>query len=723
MENPSNNTPLQNMIDSLLPKPKNIHLDVPMDINNWWAPQNWRKDLVFRTNSVEISEYWDYISSQLDSYGFEHIGTNPSQDSGIEYGQNTNYLLLTKKDLTLPDLNLKINTKSVRAQDIYRDYLKEIPEKKKLIEQEGYYLWVDHQGLVIISLTPHGCFNGLQTFLQMATWAQLNAGAHEFVSIELSDFPSMEIRAFHLDLKNIMPTDDYIESLIKDLAKTKQNFLCIEYEDKFPYKNDLAPIKHNLAWDEPTLNKILALCRTHFIEVIPLIQVFGHTETFIRKPEFQHLQETPTGLPFENLDPLTTWSLCPLKPASIEFAHALVDQVCAAHPDSRYLHIGSDEVYQLGTCPDCQEYLKTHSKSELYINYLNKVIERVVANGKIPIIWDDYIQKYPDFLTHLHPSTVLMYWMYSSWKKGALYHHQPDVSLPGIKEDDIMPYFSIYREMGFHTMGAPSISADFDMVIPNLQTRLENIAVTAYCTAQSNSLGILNTSWVVCANPLDTQYLGILVAGGLMWNTPEDYKKLSYSHFQQSIMTQVFKIANKSTLNSWLEDYCLGTERVLHLFPIKNNSSIIASTLKTLHTIKTLATENQFLLDASIFAFEYLQNMSELVSVYWDAVENVQHYAESDNDTEKFPTMDYLSDLLQTFSDSLVKFEAAKDSLSSMFIDNSRVKPGQFEMILSMPRYATPEWLLNIQKGLELMLSGLDQFFLNLFNHQIELDR
>ena len=74
------------------------------------------------------------------------------------------------------------------------------------------------------------------------------------------------------------------------------------------------------------------------MSVIPLVQTFGHLEHALKLEEFYELREVPAY----------PQSLCPSKNASWSLVREMIDQVTSLHPASTFLHIGCDEVYQLG---------------------------------------------------------------------------------------------------------------------------------------------------------------------------------------------------------------------------------------------------------------------------------------------------------------------------------------------------------------------------------------
>ena len=76
----------------------------------------------------------------------------------------------------------------------------------------------------------------------------------------------------------------------------------------------------------------------HGMIVIPLVQTFGHLEHVLKLEEFYELREVPAY----------PQSLCPSRNSSWTLVKEMIDQVVSLHPKSTWLHIGCDEVYQLG---------------------------------------------------------------------------------------------------------------------------------------------------------------------------------------------------------------------------------------------------------------------------------------------------------------------------------------------------------------------------------------
>lgn len=80
------------------------------------------------------------------------------------------------------------------------------------------------------------------------------------------------------------------------------------------------------------------------LEVIPLVQTFGHLEFILKLQEFRHFREL-SAFPQE---------ICPSNPDTFSvLVQELIRQVMSLHPTTRWLHIGCDEVFHLAACGRC----------------------------------------------------------------------------------------------------------------------------------------------------------------------------------------------------------------------------------------------------------------------------------------------------------------------------------------------------------------------------------
>ncbi len=105
--------------------------------------------------------------------------------------------------------------------------------------------------------------------------------------------PVFPERLVHLDLKGAPPKVEYLEELFPLLSKLGATGLLIEYEDMFPYWGPLEIISAKNAYSQETVAKINKLAKENNLEIIPLIQTFGHMEFALKGAEHSHLREVP----------------------------------------------------------------------------------------------------------------------------------------------------------------------------------------------------------------------------------------------------------------------------------------------------------------------------------------------------------------------------------------------------------------------------------------------
>ena len=82
-------------------------------------------------------------------------------------------------------------------------------------------------------------------------------------------------------------------------------------------------------------------------------------------------------------------SICPCNSEAVLVIKELIDQIVRAHPRSRYLHIGCDEVYHLGECEDCNG----NGRNAIFVSHVQAMAKYVKdVHKKQPIIWDDMLR-------------------------------------------------------------------------------------------------------------------------------------------------------------------------------------------------------------------------------------------------------------------------------------------------------------------------------------------
>ncbi|XP_048351543.1 hexosaminidase D-like isoform X1 [Sphaerodactylus townsendi] len=299
------------------------------------------------------------------------------------------------------------------------------------------------------------------------------------------DFSTTQMRLVHLDLKGAAPKVSYLEQVFPLFSKLGANGILIEYEDMFPFKGELEVLKSPYAYSEEDVERIQNLAEINKLEVIPLVQTFGHVEFILKHDKYRHLREVER---FPN-------SFNPHVPETLAVLKALITQVLSKHRRSSWVHIGADEVFHLGEGMDSKNWLSRNAGDvgKMFLNHIREVVDFIASQdwGFQVLMWDDMLRKVSvaavqDSGIAQHASPML--WFYA----------------PNFDAQQIGKYVSKYAECGFKTIwfasafkGTTGPAQAWTPLHHHLQNHLQWLSVMrSVAKAPSTRLqGIALTGW------------------------------------------------------------------------------------------------------------------------------------------------------------------------------------------------------------------------------------
>ena len=324
--------------------------------------------------------------------------------------------------------------------------------------------------------------------------------------------PALSMRGFMICLHQMNenlplagPSPDGVKLFLDVMAQAKLNTLLFEYEAYFPWSGDKKVISAANAYTETDVLEIGKYAREHGIEIIPLVQVFGHLAHVMRHEPFRALAEVP-DVPYQ---------LCPLRNGSIELACRLIDDTLRLHPGCRFLHLGGDECHQLGNCPECAEYVRNHGAGKLYSSFMGRVTEYVLAKGITPVFWHDMALNHPECLADFDPRVLFQFWHYGDASHGSM-EYSLERLLKHISPDRII--------------GAPGARAEYGHgALHHHPALLEaNIGEVNARMKEIGALGTILTDWPDTGCPFFDSLYAIRVQGCCAWNgsrPPMDFRR------------------------------------------------------------------------------------------------------------------------------------------------------------------------------------------------------
>ncbi|CAG2182402.1 unnamed protein product, partial [Oppiella nova] len=99
------------------------------------------------------------------------------------------------------------------------------------------------------------------------------------------------LRLVHLDLKGAPPLPRFYAQLFPLLAALGANALLVEYEDMFPFDGLVGGVRAHNAYSQDDVRLLVETATKHSLEVIPLVQTFGHLEFVLKLEPFSYLRE------------------------------------------------------------------------------------------------------------------------------------------------------------------------------------------------------------------------------------------------------------------------------------------------------------------------------------------------------------------------------------------------------------------------------------------------
>lgn len=242
---------------------------------------------------------------------------------------------------------------------------------------EGYRLDIAPEGVRLEGSDAAGVYYAVRTFCQCILPSADGEDARVF-ALRIEDAPALAYRAIHYDTKHHQDRFEYVQSFIREIAAYKANILVWEWEDKLAYRCHPqvgAPGAFTIA----QMQELTRYARRHHVEIVPLVQGLGHVSFILKHREFRHLREIPDS----------DWELCPLKDGTYELLFDLWTEAMEATPGSRFLHIGSDETYELGLGTDCgcAEHAAKHGKDSLMRLFIDRCVDWVESRGRVCLSW------------------------------------------------------------------------------------------------------------------------------------------------------------------------------------------------------------------------------------------------------------------------------------------------------------------------------------------------
>ncbi len=267
--------------------------------------------------------------------------------------------------------------------------------------QQGYRLEIRPEGLALAAKTEQGLFYGLMTLRQILLESK-SERRNSIAAVSIVDWPAIEMRGYEEDYgRDQVSTMEDLKRTVLRLAQYKMNsFLMFIEPDHFVYKFDPNISTDYDRFTMAEIRELVAYAKRHYVQVIPVIELLGHTEMLLRHERYKRIAEMPAG----------GGDLCPTSEETWEVVANIVNELAPAF-DAKYFHTGLDESMAIGMGRS-KEAVEKFGIAKVYADYYNRLNRLIRKHGQIMMMYGDIVMNHPDILTMLDKDIVLMSWDY-----------------------------------------------------------------------------------------------------------------------------------------------------------------------------------------------------------------------------------------------------------------------------------------------------------------------
>jgi hypothetical protein len=214
-----------------------------------------------------------------------------------------------------------------------------------------------------------------------------------------------------------------------------------------------------------------------------------------------------------------------------------------ATPGSKYLHIGGDEIGNIGLCPRCKPTADKEGLLSLNLYWLKRVCEFANENCRIPIFWDDMPLKEAGVYPSTYRDDISPEQASGDWEKGGPVLEEMISEFPKncvymrwnysmARQPGNMMALDWYRNHGLKVMIATAAQTGATLLPFDERGDMEANGIAAIrsfiqLAAEKGINGMLCTAWDDNSPHMETYWRGLIASAEYSWSatgrTLEDY--------------------------------------------------------------------------------------------------------------------------------------------------------------------------------------------------------
>lgn len=341
-----------------------------------------------------------------------------------------------------------------------RQFLRERKETlKPEMNDEGYFLDVDANGITIIAESERGKFYGVMSLLQVIRRERRSIVVD---GLTIEDFPLEKVRGISDDIsRGQVSTVENFKKIIRFLAHYKMNTFSPYIEDMFAFKNHPLIGKGRGALTPQEVKEVDAFAKKYYVDMIPTFETLGHWENILAKPEYLGFAEFP-GAQTLNVSDEKVYAML----------DEMIGELCESF-SSPYFNMGADESWDVGLGAN-KERVAKEGLAAVHAEHYKRVAEIVRKYGKKPMMYGDIILHQPEILGKIPKDITIVDWHYEA----SFAYGSPEV----------------FKKAGFPFIASPAVWT-FTGPFPNFLNTFVNIQNFNRDGFKNGSLGLLTSNW------------------------------------------------------------------------------------------------------------------------------------------------------------------------------------------------------------------------------------
>lgn len=341
-----------------------------------------------------------------------------------------------------------------------KDFLKSRGGKfTPVMKEEGYFLDIDDEGIVIIAESVRGRFYGIVTLIQLIT--KVRNSLH-VPTASIHDWPSLHFRGISDDIsRGQISTIENFKKIIRFLSNHKLNVYSPYIEDVFAFKSHPLIGNGRGALTASEVRELDEYAKQYHVEMIPTFETLGHWENIFTIPEYAKYAEFPGA---HSLN-VSNESIYPLLDQMIgELAQAF---------SSPYFNIAADESWDVGLGAS-KKRVQESDIASVHADHYKRLFAILKKYKKRPLMYGDILLNEPSILTKIPKDVIIVDWHYYVTDK----YNSP----------------AIFKKAGFPLIVSPAVW-NFTGPFPNYLNSFVNIQRLVKEGYENNTLGVLTSNW------------------------------------------------------------------------------------------------------------------------------------------------------------------------------------------------------------------------------------